>query len=730
MTTSEPVRPGRRLALGLWLAWLAACGATTTLALGWRIDNRLSNWVAQAGGDAGYALLQERFGGDELVLVRCAGLDGAEPADVAWLRSGVRRLRAEPAVHDVLDPSETFEVARDVSANSRAPERGADAFELAQLARRPVVRALDLVDAARGRLDLVLSIAPDAQPEQRAALAASLRTLRDEATAHGLELRAAGHPLLSTALDAEAARIERVFAPLLVLCAFLATALCLRSFRLALIACLPAILASSGARAGLALCGVAGDLILVSVGPVSFVVVLASTLHLVVAFRRRTRLGEPPQAAARAALREKLGAGLLASVTTATGFGIFVLAQLRSVELFGATVALAVLIVVPLAFFGCTPLLAACPPSSGSRARTRTGSRRWRRLALGATRRRRLVGAALVPLLVAGALAGANLPHETNALHYFPAGHAVRDDFVALEAEGAALSTVELVLRAADDGPAWSPLAPAWSEVRAALTSTSGVRGVFGPGDVAAEVRERAGFAAALVAPAAQRRAARLSEDGRLARWTLRFPTGGEDQCRALFAALESVAHDLVGRPLGAVVVSEAFVAGSLPATLAMQRTLVETLTSSLAWTLLATTLFFLVVVRSLRDLASAVVVNLVPVAAVLTTAYALSFPLDGATVMVAAVVLGLAVDNTFHILHAARGRSPRLRVRAFARVAPAAAISSSALALGFATLVCSGFAPTARFGLLTAIGACAALVADLVVLPALWRWWPRSRSN
>ena len=46
---------------------------------------------------------------------------------------------------------------------------------------------------------------------------------------------------------------------------------------------------------------------------------------------------------------------------------------------------------------------------------------------------------------------------------------------------------------------------------------------------------------------------------------------------------------------------------------------------------------------------------------------------------------------------------------------------SSLALAVGFAALGFSGFAPTAHFGTLVSLGALAALGADLLLLGALW---------
>jgi predicted RND superfamily exporter protein len=94
---------------------------------------------------------------------------------------------------------------------------------------------------------------------------------------------------------------------------------------------------------------------------------------------------------------------------------------------------------------------------------------------------------------------------------------------------------------------------------------------------------------------------------------------------------------------------------------------------------------------------------------------------LDAATVMVASVVMGLAVDNTFHVLRAARGGGARARLAALDAVGGAALASTLALAVGFAALAASDFAPTARFGGLTALGVLAAFVGDFLVLPALW---------
>lgn len=99
---------------------------------------------------------------------------------------------------------------------------------------------------------------------------------------------------------------------------------------------------------------------------------------------------------------------------------------------------------------------------------------------------------------------------------------------------------------------------------------------------------------------------------------------------------------------------------------------------------------------------------------------------LDMATAMIASVAVGIAVDDTIHVYHGFisrinRGISP---VVALARTYRQAgrAVMTTTLILGsqFLVLTLSQFVPTTYFGLLTSIGLAAALLFDLLLLPAL----------
>ncbi len=99
---------------------------------------------------------------------------------------------------------------------------------------------------------------------------------------------------------------------------------------------------------------------------------------------------------------------------------------------------------------------------------------------------------------------------------------------------------------------------------------------------------------------------------------------------------------------------------------------------------------------------------------------------LDVGGAMVAAVVMGVAVDDTIHLLAEHR----RLQHRGFPRhealseatrsVGRAIITTSGALALGFLSLTISSWQSVSRFGLISAIAIICALAVTLLVLPAL----------
>jgi predicted RND superfamily exporter protein len=104
----------------------------------------------------------------------------------------------------------------------------------------------------------------------------------------------------------------------------------------------------------------------------------------------------------------------------------------------------------------------------------------------------------------------------------------------------------------------------------------------------------------------------------------------------------------------------------------------------------------------------------------------ALGIPLNNATALIAAVAIGIAVDDTIHFLDNYRKERKEKKDRreaidnSISIKGRAIMTTSIILALAFGVLVLSSFMPTLQFGCLTALIMVSALAGDLLLLPAV----------
>ncbi len=103
-----------------------------------------------------------------------------------------------------------------------------------------------------------------------------------------------------------------------------------------------------------------------------------------------------------------------------------------------------------------------------------------------------------------------------------------------------------------------------------------------------------------------------------------------------------------------------------------------------------------------------------------------LEIPLNTGTVMVAAIAIGIAVDDTIHFMSRysqemrnLQDQDAAMRVCIRKEIRPVFS-TSLALALGFATLGFSNFVPVIYLGLLSSMVIVLALIADLFITPIL----------
>ncbi|MCZ7652422.1 MAG: MMPL family transporter [Thermoanaerobaculia bacterium] len=332
--------------------------------------------------------------------------------------------------------------------------------------------------------------------------------------------------------------------------------------------------------------------------------------------------------------------------------------------------------------------------------------------------------------------ATAGLPRlrsESNALAYLPEEHPVRRQIADLERRGIGLSTVEMVVAAQSDLGEPEPLARL-AALASELASEPLVLSALSPAELftaAAETSPLAGFLPAEAVVSELRTLLReepaaagplsgwLAPDGHRARLTLFVPSIGHTELAPLRAAAEAAARRAF--PEATVELT-----GRFPLLLDMHRHLLATLGGSLAVAVPALFAVFWLLLGSPGLALRALLPNLWPVLLVFGGMGWAGVPLDLATVMVASVTLGLVVDDTLHSLARHREEARALGgraaiVRRLERSAPAYLLTGLILCLGFGVCALSEFAPTARFGLLSAAAVALAVVADLLLLPALF---------
>ncbi|MBF2759511.1 MAG: MMPL family transporter [Ectothiorhodospiraceae bacterium AqS1] len=147
---------------------------------------------------------------------------------------------------------------------------------------------------------------------------------------------------------------------------------------------------------------------------------------------------------------------------------------------------------------------------------------------------------------------------------------------------------------------------------------------------------------------------------------------------------------------------------------------------ASLGAVLLGVGLMLLALFRSPRIALLGLLPNLLAAAAVLGAMGFLSIPLDLMTITVAAITIGIAVDNAIHYLYrfeeefARGGDYTKALYICHGNIGRAVFYNSAAIVFGFSILLLSNFLPTIHFGLLTGLAMGIALIATLTLLPAL----------
>ena len=189
-------------------------------------------------------------------------------------------------------------------------------------------------------------------------------------------------------------------------------------------------------------------------------------------------------------------------------------------------------------------------------------------------------------------------------------------------------------------------------------------------------------------------------------------------------ALLKKIEHDLVHQ----IKLEKDKV--RLSGTMVLYNNMLQSLFSSQIKTLgvvaLALLVMFLLLFRSIKVALIALFPNLFSAGAVLGVMGWLNIPLDLMTITIAAISIGMAVDDTIHYIYRFReevktdGDYYKTLHRCHNSIGHAMYYTSVTIVIGFSILVLSNFWPTIYFGLFASLAMLIALIAALTLLPQL----------
>jgi len=134
----------------------------------------------------------------------------------------------------------------------------------------------------------------------------------------------------------------------------------------------------------------------------------------------------------------------------------------------------------------------------------------------------------------------------------------------------------------------------------------------------------------------------------------------------------------------------------------------------------------FLLLFRSVFLTLIALIVNIIPIGIIFGFMGWLHIPLDIMTITIAAIAMGIGVDDTIHYIHRFKEEFYtdtnyiKTMQRTNESIGYAMVYTSITVIIGFSILVLSNLVPTIYFGLLTMLVMAAALISNLILLPKL----------
>jgi predicted RND superfamily exporter protein len=702
-----------------------ACIAALALVTQLRVDNRHERMLDQNTPAAhAYEQFQREFGNDAVMIVALSGKPLFEFESLDAMVRAAEDIAQLPQVASV-NGIPTIFMETFAGEDNEALEE--------ELTSTPFYEGLFISkdrQVAGIVLELKLLEEPGANEAFAHAIDVAVKPLRD----FGFRVDLVGDPIFESAIDKiTMGESLRMFPIAAVLSLFVLIWL-LRSLRgtIVVLVCNAAILLLT--MGSMPATGHTLNLVTASSPLIVWVLSLANSIHVVSRFQQLAARTASAEEAMHETMRELRGSLIMSSITTSLGFLSLVTTNVSAIRDLGKYMALGMMFMLVVSLY-LTPWLCLkwkVPPSP----HVQHASRLLERLARRLTAHPRPALAVFGVFVAVAAYFALQVKTQPDSLKFLPKTHPVVDSYEFVQNNLTGLQSMEIVL-ATPGGWTKSEYWPAIEGLLQFLAEQEPVSRAFGPFDFLKKINQwdhdfdPAYFRLPESTERANELLGQMGDEDR--RQLDRFVTNNGDRIRisVLTNTRDSSVFDEIIRGTQAKI-------ETLPMPMAGEITgmatrmhefnfgLLQNQVRSYGSSLVMVFLVILIGMRSLRLTLILLPPNIVPLLVVFTVMGILGISLDVATVMVASISLGIAVDETVIILSyyrwvRAQGRGNFDAIHSMlSDVGPACIVTSIVACIGFFTISMSIFIPISNFGLLCGIAMFSAVLSNLVLLPAV----------
>ena len=603
---------------------------------------------------------------------------------------------------------------------------------------------------------LAIALSPAGTADRKGTLE-EIRRLAGEAGVPATAIHMGGSPIVSTALNDEI--IKAIWDPAApwylphqrsvvmfswVMGLFLAFWL-LRSVRLAVIVLAVSYFTTLITVALVPACGGSMNMVLIVMPTLLLVVTMSGAVHIANYWKNEAQR-DPETAIVRAIVAARTPC-LLAAITTAIGLGSLLTSHLAPVRDFGFYSAIGTLISVVAVLYAVPALLQAwpAPPPPVTAVMRRPWTRLGRMILQHST-------AITITWIVASAAAMYGLQYfrtETKVICYFPDNSKLVQDYNYLEEQLAGIVPFETVISFGRSAREELNFTQRMEIIRAIehkmreLPEISGTMSLADFQPVAtvqmanASMKEKLAFNARAKAVESQvRKDPQVRTLYHVAKAASEFNAVGDEMWRitSQVSIMSRLNYAEVSQQLDQICRSETkyhadtrhLVTGMAPLFLATQQAIIESLLYSflLAFALIAVVM--MIIVRDVLAGLLSMLPNVLPIGIVFGGMAWCDIPVDVGTLITASVALGIAVDGTLHLMTWYRdgvlaGLSQRRAiVKSLEQCGPALWQTSAAIGLSMLVLAPAPLLLISRFGWLMCALIMTAMLADIVLTPAM----------